>query len=44
MTNYYKEIKTKIIDNKTYEMVKDYTKERHRVITHYEIGELLVIK
>ena len=39
--NYYKEIKTKIIDNETYERVKDYSKERHRVITYFEIGKLL---
>ena len=39
--NYYKEIKSKIIDNETYERVKDYSKERHRVITYYEIGKLL---
>ena len=38
---YYEEIKNKIIDNETYEKVKDYSKERHRVITYYEIGELL---
>ena len=42
--NYYEEIKNKIIDNETYERVKDYSKERHRVITYFEIGELLVIK
>ena len=39
--NYYEEIKSKIIDNETYEKVKDYSKERHRVITYYEIGKLL---
>ena len=39
--NYYEKIKNKIIDNETYEKVKDYSKERHRVITYYEIGELL---
>ena len=39
--NYYEEIKNKIIDNEAYEKVKDYSKERHRVITYYEIGELL---
>ena len=39
--NYYEEIKNKIIDNETYEKVKDYSKERHKVITYYEIGELL---
>ena len=39
--DYYDEIKNKIIDNETYERVKDYSKERHRVITYYEIGKLL---
>ena len=39
--DYYEEIKNKIIDNETYEKVKDYSKERHRVITYYEIGKLL---
>ena len=39
--NYYEKIKNKIIDNETYERVKDYSKERHRVIKYYEIGKLL---
>ena len=39
--NYYNEIKNKIIDNETYSRVKDYSKEKHRVITYYEIGKLL---
>ncbi len=39
--DYYEEIKNKLIDNETYERVKDYSKERHRVITYYEIGKLL---
>ena len=39
--DYYEEIKNKIIDNETYERVKDYSKERHRVITYYEIVKLL---
>ena len=39
--DYYEEIKNKIIDNETYDRVKDYSKERHRVITYYEIGKLL---
>ena len=40
-TNYYAEIKNKIIDNEIYLKVKDYSKERHTLITHYEIGKLL---
>ena len=39
--NYYKEIKNKIIENETYSRVKDYSKEKHRVITYFEIGKLL---
>ena len=39
--NYYNEIKNKLIDNEVYGRVKDYSKERHRVITYYEIGRLL---
>ena len=39
--NYYNEIKNKIIDNELYRQVKDYSKERHKVITYFEIGRLL---
>jgi predicted nuclease of restriction endonuclease-like (RecB) superfamily len=39
--NYYNEIKNKIIDNEVYSKVKDYSKERHKVITYFEIGKLL---
>ena len=39
--NYYTEIKNRIIDNEIYERVKDYSKERNKVITYYEIGKLL---
>lgn len=39
--DYYDEIKNKLIDNKVYGRVKDYSKERHKVITYYEIGKLL---
>ena len=39
--NYYNEIKNKIIDNQVYSKVKDYSKERHKVITYFEIGKLL---
>lgn len=40
--NYYDEIKSKIIDNEIYCKFKDYSKERNRVITYFEIGRLLV--
>ena len=39
--NYYNEIKTKLIDDEIYSKVKDYSKERHKVITYFEIGKLL---
>ena len=39
--NYYNEIKNKIIDDEVYRRVKDYSKERHKVITYFEIGKLL---
>ena len=34
-------IKNKIIDNEVYSKVKDYSKERHKVITYFEIAKLL---
>ena len=39
--NYYNEIKNKLIDNEIYLKAKDYSKERHRVVTYFEIGKLL---
>lgn len=39
--NYYNEIKNKLIDNEVYSKVKDYSKERYKVITYFEIGKLL---
>ena len=39
--NYYNEIKNKLIDNEVYSRVKDYSKERHKVITYFEIGRLI---
>ena len=39
--NYYEEIKNKIIDNKIYCKVKDYSKERNTVTTYFEIGRLI---
>lgn len=39
--NYYDEIKNRLVDNEVYAKVKDYSKERHRVITYFEIGKLL---
>ena len=39
--NYYDEIKNKLIDNEIYGKVKDYSKERNKVITYFETGKLL---
>ncbi len=39
--NYYNEIKQKLIDNEIYAKVKDYSKEKNRVVTYFEIGRLL---
>ena len=39
--NYYNEIKNKLINNEIYSKVKDYSKERYRIITYFEIGRLL---
>lgn len=39
--SYYDEIKNKLIDNEIYSVVKDYSKERYKVITYFEIGKLL---
>ncbi len=34
--NYYNEIKNKLIDNEVYSKIKDYLKERHKVINYIE--------
>ena len=39
--NYYDEIKNKLIDDEIYSKVKDYSKEKHKVITYFEIGRIL---
>lgn len=41
--NYYRKIKNKLIDNKIYSKVKDYLKERYKVIINFEIGNLLYV-
>lgn len=40
--NYYNEIKNKLIDDDVYSRVKDYSKEKHTLLTHYEVGKLLL--
>ena len=41
MINYYDEIKEKLLKNEIYAKVKDYSKERNKVLTYYEVGKLL---
>lgn len=40
--NYYKEIKNELIDDEIYSRVKDYSKEKHTLLTYYEVGKLLL--
>ena len=40
--NYYNEIKNKLIDDEVYLKIKDYSKERNTLLTHYEVGKLLL--
>ena len=39
--NYYDEIKNILLGNEIYEKVKDYSKEKYRVIAYFETGRLL---
>ena len=39
--NYYDEIKEKLLKNEVYAKAKDYSKERNKVLTYYEVGKLL---
>lgn len=39
--NYYNEIKTKLIENENYAKIKDYSKERYKVQTYFEVGRIL---
>ena len=39
--NYYDEIKEKLLKNEIYAKVKDYSKERNKVLTYFEVGKLL---
>lgn len=38
---YYNQIKNLLIDNEIYQRVKNYSKEKNKVITYYETGKLL---
>jgi hypothetical protein len=39
--NYNRKIKNKLLENENYERIKDYSKERYKVQTYYEIGRIL---
>ena len=39
--NYYDEIKNKLTQEEIYARVKDYSKERHKIETYYEVGKML---
>lgn len=39
--DYYILIKNKLIDNEIYERVKEYSKERNKVLSYFEIGKIL---
>ena len=39
--NYYEEIKNKLTEDEIYSIAKDYSKERHRVETYFEVGRML---
>ena len=41
MINYYDEIKEKLLKNEIYAKVKDYSKERNKVLTYFDVGKLL---
>ena len=41
MVNYYDKIKEKLLKNEIYGKVKDYSKERNKVLTYFEVGKLL---
>ena len=40
--DYYKEIKTKLINNEIYKKAKDYSKNKKDLETYYNVGKLLV--
>ena len=39
--DFYTEIKDRLLDCEIYDTVKDYSKERNRVVTYFEAGKLL---
>ena len=39
--SYFKELKSLILENETFEMIKDDSKEKYKVMTYFEIGGLI---
>ena len=39
--NYYNEIKEKLLKSEIYDRVKDYSKDRNKVLVYFETGKLL---
>ena len=39
MINYYDKIKETLLKNEVYESVKDYSKERNKVLIYFEVGK-----
>ena len=42
INNYYDEIKNELINNEVYKKVKDYSKNRNKLSTYYNVGKLLI--
>ena len=40
--DYYNEIKNKLQEDEVYEVIKDYSKNKHRLDTYYEVGKLII--
>ena len=40
--NYYNEIKSELLNNEIYKIVKNYSKNRNELSTYYNVGKLLI--
>ena len=40
--NYYNEIKQELINNKIYNKIKDYSKNKNSLETYYKVGKLII--
>lgn len=38
---FYNNIKNRLVENENYAKIKDYSKEKHKVQTYYEVGRIL---